>query len=65
MAVDYSAFARRANVGALVDAALATGRDGSVVDRALGEVRLALRGASLEPSVVFDEAALRAAIAAG
>jgi vancomycin resistance protein YoaR len=65
VAVDYRAFARRANVGALVDTALGTGRDGSVVERALGEVRLALRGASLEPSVVFDEAALRAAIAAG
>ena len=65
VAVDYSAFARRADVGALVDAALATGRDGSVMERALGEVRLALRGASLEPSVMFDEAALRAAIAAG
>ena len=65
VAVDFSTFARRANVGALVDTALATGRDGSVLERALGEVRLALRGASLEPSVVFDEAALRAAIAAG
>ena len=31
----------------------------------LGEVRLAMRGTSLEPSVVFDEAALRAAIATG
>ena len=65
VAVDYSTFARRADVGALVDAALSTGRDGSVVERALGEVRLALRGASLEPAVVFDEAALRAAVAAG
>jgi vancomycin resistance protein YoaR len=65
VAVDYSAFARRADVAALVDTALLTGRDGSVVERALGEVRLALRGASLEPTVAFDEAALRAAIAAG
>ena len=65
VAVDYSTFARRADVGALVDTALWTGRDGSVVERVVGEVRLALNGASLEPTVVFDEAALRAAIAAG
>ncbi len=65
VAVDYSTFARRADVAALVDTALATGRDGSVVERALAEVRLALNGTLLEPSVMFDEAALRAAIAAG
>ena len=65
VAVDYSTFARRADVAALVDSALATGRDGSVVERALGEVRLALNGTSLEPSVMFDEAALRSAIATG
>ena len=65
VAVDYSTFARRADVGALVDTALTTGRDGSVMERALGEVRLALNGASLEPTVLFDEAALRAAVAAG
>ena len=65
VAVDYGAFARRANVGELVDAALSTGRDGNVAERAIGEIRLALNGASLEPAVLFDEAALRAAIAAG
>jgi vancomycin resistance protein YoaR len=65
VAVDYGAFARRADIGPLVDTALRTGRDGSVVERALGEVRLALNGTELAPSVVFDEAALRSAIAAG
>ena len=65
VAVDYSAFSRRVDVDALVDAALRSGRDGSAAERAIGEVRLALRGTSLAPTVVFDEAALRAAIAAG
>ena len=34
VAVDYGAFARRADIGPLVDTALRTGRDGSVVERA-------------------------------
>lgn len=61
-AVSFSAFSRRVDVDAMVDAALRTGRNGTVVERAIGEVRLALRGESLAPAVVFDEAALEAAI---
>jgi len=63
-AVPYSAFSRRLDVDALVDRALQTGRSGSPAERALGEVRLALDGTLLTPTVTFDEPALRAAIAA-
>ena len=62
--VPYRAFSRRLDVDALVDRALQAGRNGSVTDRAIGEVRLALEGTTLTPTVSFDEAGLRAAIAA-
>jgi len=64
LSVPYSSFSRRLEVDPLVHRALQAGRDGSVVERAVGEVRLALDGATLTPSVSFDEPALRAAIAA-
>ena len=47
---------------ALVDVAMATGRHGDVVSRALDEVRLALDGRSLEPTLLLDEALLAARI---
>ena len=62
--VPYSSFSRRLDVDVLVDRALQAGRSGSVTDRAIGQVRLALEGATLTPTVSFDERALRAAIAA-
>jgi vancomycin resistance protein YoaR len=62
--VPYSAFSRRLDVDALVDRALQTGRNGSVTDRAVGQVRLAVEGTTLMPIVSFDEPALRSAIAA-
>ena len=64
LAVPYSAFSRRLDVDALVDRALRSGRDGSIADRAVGQIRLAMEGTALTPTVTFDEAALRAAIAA-
>jgi hypothetical protein len=63
-AVPYSAFSRRLDVDALVDRALQAGRTGSPAERAIGEVRLALDGTMLTPTVTFDEPVLRAAIAA-
>ena len=62
--VPYSSFSRRLDVDVLVDRALQAGRSGSVTDRAIGQVRLALEGTTLTPTVSFDEPALRAAIAA-
>jgi vancomycin resistance protein YoaR len=64
LAVPYSSFSRRLEVDSLVDRALQAGRNGSVADRAIGQVRLALDGAALTPTVSFDEPALRASIAA-
>ena len=60
--VPYAAFARHADVDALVDAALRAGRDGDTVARAAAEVGQALRGTSIDPVVRLDEAALRSAV---
>jgi vancomycin resistance protein YoaR len=64
LAVPYSSFSRRLEVDTLVDRALQAGRNGSIADRAIGQVRLALEGTELTPTVSFDEPALRAAVAA-
>ncbi len=56
--VPYSAFSRRPDVEAMVDAALQTGRAGSVMERAVAEVRLALSRTSLEPRVMLDDGTL-------
>jgi vancomycin resistance protein YoaR len=56
--VPYSDFGRRADVDAMVDAALAVGRSGSMVERAIAEVRLAMDGESLPPRVILDAEAL-------
>ncbi|MGH2475615.1 MAG: VanW family protein, partial [Candidatus Limnocylindrales bacterium] len=61
--VSYGAFSRHADIDAMVDAALGTGRVGSPIDRAVAEVRLALSPTSLEPLVALDEHALAARIA--
>lgn len=58
----YSAIGRRADVDALVDEALEAGRDGTSVERAVGEVRQALVGTTLQPRLVLDEPALEGAI---
>jgi vancomycin resistance protein YoaR len=56
--VPYAAFSRRADVGAMVDEAMRTGRSGNVLERAVAEVRLALGGVSLTPRVTLDPTAL-------
>ena len=56
--VSYQEFSRRADVEAMIDAAMRTGRSGSPIERAVGEVRLALSGLSLEPRLALDPAAL-------
>ena len=62
--VPYSFFSRRPDTAAMVDAALQTGRSGTLIERAVAEVRLAITGASLEPRVTLDAAALKTAIVA-
>ena len=56
--VPYAAFARRADIGAMVDEAMQVGRSGTPVERAIAEVRLASKGVSLEPRLALDPAAL-------
>ena len=61
--IPYTAFGRRADLDAMVDEALRAGRVGGVVERAIGEVRQALNGMTIQPRLLLDETALAAAIA--
>jgi vancomycin resistance protein YoaR len=56
--IPYADFARRADVEAMADAALAIGRAGSPVDRAVTEVRTVLHGVAVDPRVTLDAEAL-------
>jgi vancomycin resistance protein YoaR len=61
--IPYSRFSRAVDAGAMADEAMAAGRSGGVLERALGEPRLALDGRSIEPRLVMDEQELRVAVA--
>ena len=56
--VPYREFGRRADIDAMVDEAMRTGRLGTPIERAIAEMRLALSGRSLEPRLALDPAAL-------
>jgi len=56
--VPYAAFSRRADIGAMVDAAMQVGRSGTAIERAAAEVRLASSGMTIEPRLVLDPDAL-------
>ena len=60
--IDFGAIDRRVDVDALVAQAVGVGRDGTPADRIVGNVKTALRGVSLTPTIVYDEAALVAEI---
>ena len=60
--VPYAQFGRHVDTGAMADAALRAGRDGTTAERALGEIRLALDGQTIQPTLVFDPAALAARV---
>jgi vancomycin resistance protein YoaR len=60
--VPYAAFARRPDVEAMADAAMLAGRTGTMFERAVGEVRLALDGVTITPRVTLDPAALETGI---
>ena len=56
--IPFSDFDRRPDVGPLIDEAMAVGRTGTVLERALSEVRLALQPTVIQPKMVFDDALL-------
>ena len=58
LSIPYADVGRRADTDALTDEAIAIGRSGGVLERAIGEVRLALAGQVVAPAVVLDEGAL-------
>ncbi len=64
VAIPFADFGRRAEIDAMVDDALRTGRSGTLVERAVAEVRLAMHGVSMAPRFSFDKAALAARIRA-
>ncbi len=66
--ITYSEIGRRIDTEALVDEALAVGRDGSAIDRAVANARTAFRGVDLQPRITFDAEKLASrinAVAAG
>lgn len=52
--VTYDAVGRRADVEAMVADAMAVGRAGNPIERAIADARTALRGVTLAPRVTFD-----------
>ena len=58
VSIPYADVGRRADADALTDEAIEIGRSGGVLQRAIGEVRLALTGQVVAPAVVLDEDAL-------
>ena len=60
--VPYRQFGRRVDTPAMAEAALRAGREGTTVERALGQIRLAMTGRMIEPSLLLDEAALVAGV---
>ena len=57
--VPYRDFSRRPDTAAMVDAAMQAGRSGTLIERAVAEVRLAFSGLSLEPRVTLDAVVLK------
>jgi vancomycin resistance protein YoaR len=54
MPIDYAKIDRRADIDRLVAEAMAVGRNGNPVERIVLDARTAVRGVTIEPSVVFD-----------
>ncbi|MEP6638927.1 MAG: VanW family protein, partial [Chloroflexota bacterium] len=52
--ITYGEIGRTLDADALVDQAMAVGRDGTAIDRAVANARTAFRGVVLEPRVTFD-----------
>ncbi len=62
--ISYAEIGRGPDIGALLDSAMAVGRRGSPIDRAVADARTALRGVALDPSVTFDAEELARRVAA-
>ncbi len=62
LAIDYAKIGRRADIDTMVAEAMAVGRSGNALERAILDARTALRGVDLAPRVVFDEALLERAV---
>src|SRR5688500_9149302 len=58
MAIPYDKISRRPDVEAMVAEAMAVGRAGNAVERAILDARTAIRGVELVPRVLLDEAKL-------
>lgn len=56
--IDFDAIGRGPDVEAMVAEAMAIGRDGGAIERVIADARTAIRGATVNPRVTFDEDAL-------
>jgi vancomycin resistance protein YoaR len=63
--IEYEDFDRRPDVAAMVDAAMAAGRSGTILERAVASTRLLLQPVVIEPRLTMDEVALADLIARG
>jgi vancomycin resistance protein YoaR len=61
--IGFDEIGRRADVAGMVDAAVAVGRAGSPVERAVAEAQTALQGSTIEPSVTLDADRLSSRVA--
>jgi vancomycin resistance protein YoaR len=59
----YADLGRGPDTSALLDAALAAGRDGSTLANLISAPRVAIRGLTLDPAVAYDHEKLAAAVA--
>ena len=62
--ITYAEIDRGLATDALVDQAMAVGRDGTPIDRAVANARTALRGVTIDPQMTFDAQKLADRIAA-
>jgi vancomycin resistance protein YoaR len=62
--VTYAEIGRQPDIDAMLDEAIAVGRDGSPVDRVVADARTVVRGVYLQPLVTFDAARLSERITA-
>ncbi len=62
--IGYDEIGRGPDLGGMLDSALAAGRNGEAVADLIGAPQTAIRGATVEPAVTYDETRLKAAIQA-
>ena len=58
ISIPYEAFGRRVNVEAMVAQAMSVGRAGNPIERAIADVRTAVRGMTLIPAITYESDAL-------